>query len=144
MGDSLGSRMLPENAWAVVPVGHIWKSQLFLLGQKHQLILRDVLFVLLCKCLAPDGLEREKKANPTFPAHKTFVLIKQKGICFTSLQVWFLGSCQAFCTRISTNLINMDGRCHTKLGKFFLLKLVSYRLKIRDLCLPPSPVSCCS
>lgn len=52
--------MLPENAWAVVPMGHIWKSQLLLLGQKHQLILRDVLFVLLCKFLAPDGLERKK------------------------------------------------------------------------------------
>lgn len=80
--------MLPENAWAVVPMGHIWKSQLFLLGQKHQLILKDVLFVLLCKCLAPDGLEREKKkANPTFPAHKTFVLIKQQG--FASLHHGF-------------------------------------------------------
>lgn len=70
-----GSEMLPENAWADVPMGHIWKSQLFLLGQKHQLILRDILFVLLCKFLAPDGLEGGK--TPRFPAHKTFVLIKQ-------------------------------------------------------------------
>lgn len=101
--------MLPENAWAVVPMGHIWKSQLFLLGQKHQLILKDVLFVLLCKFLAPDGLERKKKPKrpPTFPAHKTFVLIKLQGMCFTSLRVWFSGFCQAFFTQISTNFINM-------------------------------------
>lgn len=136
--------MLPENAWAVVPMGHIWKSQPFLLGQKHQLILRDVLFVLLCKFLAPDGLERRKKKLNSFPARKTFVLIKQQGICFTSPQVWFLGFCQAFCTQISTNLINMDGRWHTKSGRFFLSKLVGYRLKIRDVFPPPSPISGCS
>lgn len=142
MGDSLGSEMLPENAWAVVPMGHIWKSQPFLLGQKHQLISRDVLFVLLCKFLAPDGLERKKKPKNMFPAHKTFVLIKQQGICFTSPQVWFLGFYQAFCTQISTSLVNMEST--TKLGRFFLSKLVGYRLNIRDVFPPPSPISCSS
>lgn len=141
MGDSSGSEMLPENAWADVPMGHIWKSQLFLLGQKHQLILRDVLFVLLCKFLAPDGLEEKKKKKKRFPAYKTFVLIKQQGICFSSPRVCFLGFCQAFCSQISTNLINMGGRCHTKLGEFFVSRLVGYRLKMRDVFSPPGSVA---
>lgn len=139
MGDSSGSKMLPENAWADVPMGHIWKSQLFLLGQKHQLILRDVLFVLQCEFLAPDGLEGKKKR---FPAHKTFVLIKQRGICFSSLRVCFLGFCQAFCTQISTNLLAMGGRCHTKLGRFFLPEVGGMKTKDEG-CIPntrlPSP-----
>lgn len=82
--------------------------------------------MLLCKFLAPDGLERKKqKKRKVFPADKTFVLIKQQGICFTSPQVWFLGFYQAFCTQIATSLINMDGRCHKKLGSFFRSKVVT-------------------
>ena len=57
--------MLPENAWAGVPMGYIWRSQPFLLGQKHHLILRDILFVLLCEFLAPDGPEGKKKSIPS-------------------------------------------------------------------------------
>lgn len=87
--------MLPKNAWADVPRGHIWKSQQFSLGQKHQLILRDVLFALQCEFLAPDVLGGGKKKKKRFPAHKTFALIKQQGIC-CSLLVCFFGFCQAF------------------------------------------------
>lgn len=53
--------MLPKNAWADVPRGHIWKSQQFSLGQKHQLILRDILFVLQCELLARGVPEGKKK-----------------------------------------------------------------------------------
>jgi len=53
--------MLPKNAWADVPRGHIWKSQQFSLGQKHQLILRDILFVLQCELLARGVPEWKKK-----------------------------------------------------------------------------------
>lgn len=112
--------MLHKNAWADVPMGHIWKSQPFLLGQKHQLILRDVLFVLHCKFLAPDGLEGKK--NKRFPAHKTLVLIKQQGICFSSPQVCFLSFCEAFCTQFSTNLINTGGWLSCKVGQIFAFK----------------------
>lgn len=60
--------MLLESAWADVPMGHIWKSQPFLLGQKHQLILRDVLLVLQCKFLAPHGLEGREKKKKKIPS----------------------------------------------------------------------------
>lgn len=83
---------------------------------------------------------KEKKKR--FPAHKTFVLIKQRGICFSSLRVCFLGFCQAFCTQISTNLLAMGGRCHTKLGRFFLPEVGGMKTKDEG-CIPntrlPSP-----